>query len=262
MSSTIEVRCSTHPETQLPRRVSKSVKNPDRAYYKCAIDPCKFFKWEDEIVGLGSPFSSQNTSSQNMSPPTTPSRKRVAESELGPPAKRQSSIRSPAAQARRDAIMRATGHQTASDPHSALSPSPAPNNNTLPSWVPPRSQSMSSPTVPRTEGNSANVSPHQPESDFSEAESGRSRGNYSETIMEDLVPSGSDIASDSSELVASFTVTKRSSTDDSSLMTATHIRSLERSLKAAEMLNEAYLFNIQCLKEEIAELKQRLGEGP
>ncbi|KAJ7859715.1 hypothetical protein B0H13DRAFT_1125917 [Mycena leptocephala] len=80
-----EVRCFKHGGIALPRRISRTQKNPNRAFYSCEVADgsdgakCNFFKWEDEL-SMASPSPSQGDS------PSTP-RKRpasTAEHELSP----------------------------------------------------------------------------------------------------------------------------------------------------------------------------------
>ncbi|KAJ7647145.1 hypothetical protein FB45DRAFT_190311 [Roridomyces roridus] len=112
-----KVRCFRH-ENLLERQVSKTLANPNRGFYSCDAsvgtdgESCDFFKWEDE-----------------MSPPPSPSpsRKRPAsllEDDLAHkrPNTSQNTTRSPASQARYEAIMRSSRQGT------SVTPSPSPAN--------------------------------------------------------------------------------------------------------------------------------------
>ncbi|KAJ7747284.1 hypothetical protein B0H16DRAFT_1555408 [Mycena metata] len=161
-----EVRCFSHSETVLERKWSHTEGNPNRrAFYCCEVvvsdgqdgmRQCNFFKWEDELP-MPSSQSSQ-ASSTSQSTPVTPS-KRPASAlvhELSPVQKRlnassQTPTRSPASQARLDAILRAqnvpaTEASTSAITSSALrasgSVSPSPSHTA----TPPTSQT--SPALP------------------------------------------------------------------------------------------------------------------
>ncbi|KAJ7045789.1 hypothetical protein C8F04DRAFT_449101 [Mycena alexandri] len=125
-----EVRCFRHSGTVLERKLSQTKENPNRAFYCCnglvsdgedGMEQCGFFKWEDELP-MPSPQSSQ-APNISQSTPVTPSKRPAATSAsvhtLSPAQKRlntssQTPTRSPASQARLDAILRAAQDSPAS----------------------------------------------------------------------------------------------------------------------------------------------------
>ncbi|KAJ7772560.1 hypothetical protein DFH07DRAFT_937548 [Mycena maculata] len=123
-----EVRCFRHTDVALVRQVSQTQNNFNRAFYSCEViegeggEICNFFKWEDELA-LASPPPSQVAPRKRPAPTT--------EHELSPAQKRSSGSqwttpRTPASQARLDAILRATGQRPdASTSSTPASPSPS-----------------------------------------------------------------------------------------------------------------------------------------
>ncbi|KAJ7268736.1 hypothetical protein B0H12DRAFT_64261 [Mycena haematopus] len=168
-----EVQCFRHPGIVLPRRVSRTEKNPNRAFYSCEVSDgtdsdgatCTFFKWEDEL-SMTPP--SQDTIAPQYNPQTP--RKRTTEYELSPAQSQPNTLpptpsprRTAGSQARLDAILRAQGESetstdtvtsTSSAHNNALSPSsssrPATTSQTqrtpplLPSWCSPKKPSSTS----------------------------------------------------------------------------------------------------------------------
>ncbi|KAJ7217857.1 hypothetical protein GGX14DRAFT_438606 [Mycena pura] len=138
-----EVRCYRHPDTVLPRKISHTERNFNRAFYSCDIpgpirqlppfllkmefDP--MLEWEDQL-SLASPPPSQSPQStpQKRPAPTTVD-------DLGPSQKRPhsqastSTPRSAAAQARFNAILGARELST-EDSFSEQPPSPSPSSRT------------------------------------------------------------------------------------------------------------------------------------
>ncbi|KAK7005727.1 hypothetical protein R3P38DRAFT_3039256 [Favolaschia claudopus] len=157
-----EVKCYRHPEIALPRRISKTEKNPGRAFYSCEVKikdnkgndgaTCNFFKWEDELP-IATPPSSQTAASPFN--PQTPSKRPASNSEQdsGRPPKRQNTStptsspqRTPASQARLQAILSAQ-EQSSPALEAGTSPrfTPAVQNNIpTPSSSPSTSQSSTS----------------------------------------------------------------------------------------------------------------------
>ncbi|KAJ7072135.1 hypothetical protein C8F01DRAFT_231456 [Mycena amicta] len=269
-----DVRCPKHPEAGvLTRLISKTSTNPNRAFYKCNIDApkCTYFGWEDELPALSvSPPTSQPRN-RPLSPPATPNRKRPAESDLGPSAKRPPPA-SPAAQARLNTILRAQGliDDEAADssfnpPAIPESPSPSPSTSrnpvksgTLPSWLS-SSPSAPPPTTVRTE----DTRPLQSGSGSWQSDTNGRRTATDSSLPVGILPSGSRTASGGSDPrgpVASYSLASADahlSADDSNRKAA-YIQSLERSLQAAEKINDAYLFKIQCLSKDLEELRAQL----
>ncbi|KAF7361661.1 hypothetical protein MVEN_00509500 [Mycena venus] len=184
-----EVRCFWHPADPLPRRISHTSKNPDRAFYSCEVvsdgptgATCKFFKWEDELQPVKSRPPSQGAVTSQSSP-QTPSKRPAStpEHELSPQQKRLNSSqqtptsspqRAAASQTRLAAMLRAQGKlpaeseasstlQSPSGAHQSVSPSASSSRPTattqssplLPSWCSPKTSSTSfQPMTPPSHG--------------------------------------------------------------------------------------------------------------
>ncbi|KAJ7149083.1 hypothetical protein C8R43DRAFT_1236686 [Mycena crocata] len=74
LSTLGEVICPTH-DSALPRKISRTQKNPNRAFYSCS--ECKYFKWEDDLL------------KKKMKATTAPKRSAPAGKASGPAKKRQ-----------------------------------------------------------------------------------------------------------------------------------------------------------------------------
>ncbi|KAF8210578.1 hypothetical protein K438DRAFT_2011934 [Mycena galopus ATCC 62051] len=84
-----QVRCFAHPGTVLPRRLSQTQKNPNRAFYSCEVsdgtdgETCNFFKWEDELSMVTQDYGPNQTQNQpNTSPTPSPQRTAASQTRL------------------------------------------------------------------------------------------------------------------------------------------------------------------------------------
>ncbi|KAJ7446270.1 hypothetical protein B0H11DRAFT_392346 [Mycena galericulata] len=157
-----EVRCFRHG-VAIQRQVSQTSSNFNRAFYSCNIpegpdgETCSFFKWEDDLALATPPSSAADVSSTRKRSAST------TEHELSPAPKRPSTSqrttpRTPASQARLDAILRAQGHLPADS--TMASASTAPRRSASPS--PSSSRRVDTPLTDRTAPTSIPAQPSTP----------------------------------------------------------------------------------------------------
>nr|GAT44645.1 predicted protein [Mycena chlorophos] len=273
-----EVRCNLHPDAGvLNRLISHSARNPNRPYYKCfqkQPNECGFFQWEDQLPEVAAaPSSSQNTRTtppsaqrQPISPPVTPNRKRPAESQLGPSSSksRQTSSTPNAAQIRLNAMRRATGHPIEENDIEEITTVAPSSRSTFPSWFNPSSPSTPLHTPGRIGKTALSKSDH---------DDGRSTSSEDidaellfEASQEGPLPSGSSTAAGGSVPRGSMALSSRPADEirPSAVVgqdASPGVRSLKRRVLASEKLNEAYLFKIERLDEEIQDLREQLREA-
>ncbi|KAJ7496091.1 hypothetical protein B0H11DRAFT_883310 [Mycena galericulata] len=160
-----EVRCFRHG-VAIQRQVSQTSSNFNRAFYSCNIpegpdgETCSFFKWEDDLALATPPSSAADVSSTRKRSAST------TEHELSPAPKRPSTSqrttpRTPASQARLDAILRAQGHLPAGQSISTMaSASTVPRRSVSPS--PSSSRRVDTPLTDRTAPTSIPAQPSTP----------------------------------------------------------------------------------------------------